>query len=105
MADSMKKTTEIKIEIDPEMAQGAYSNMAMIVHNESEFVVDFVFVQPGTGKNKVRARIIQSPGHAKRLLLALDENIKKYEERFGQIKIASKPKQSIMPTSSTEVKH
>ena len=86
---------QIQIEIDDQTAQGVYSNLAMIGHSETEFVLDFIFVQPQVPKAKVRARIITSPQHAKRFLLALEDNIKKYEQRFGEIRIATvaEPKQ------------
>lgn len=78
---------QIQIEIDDQTAQGVYSNLAMIGHSETEFVLDFIFVQPQVPKAKVRARIITSPQHAKRFLLALEDNIKKYEQHFGEIRI------------------
>lgn len=83
--------TEIQIEIDDQTAQGIYSNLAMIAHSETEFIFDFIFVQPQTNKAKVKARIITSPTHAKRLMLAMQENISRYEQRFGEIKIITYP--------------
>ncbi|MFH1238619.1 MAG: DUF3467 domain-containing protein [bacterium] len=82
---------EIKIEIDEQTANGLYINLALISHNETEFVLDFLFAQPQTAKAKVRSRIITSPSHTKRLLMALQDNVRKYEEKFGQIKIAAGP--------------
>jgi hypothetical protein len=79
---------QIQIEVDEQTAQGVYSNLAMISHSETEFILDFIFVQPQMGKAKVRSRIITSPSHLKRLLMALDDNIKRYEQRFGEIKAA-----------------
>jgi hypothetical protein len=79
------KKPEVQIEIDDATAQGVYVNLAMIGHSENEFVIDFIFLQPQTPKAKVRSRIITSPGHAKRLLAALQENIAKYEARFGAV--------------------
>lgn len=79
---------QIQIEIDDVMAQGTYANLAMIAHTETEFVIDFVYVQAQAPKAKVRARILSSPAHTKRLLLALDENMKRYEAKFGSIKAA-----------------
>ena len=81
-----KKKSEIQIEIDENTAQGVYSNLAMVGHSDGEFVVDFVFLQPQSPKAKVRSRVILSPNHAKRLLTALQENISKYEARFGSVK-------------------
>jgi hypothetical protein len=80
------KKPEIQIEIDDATAQGSYSNLAMISHSENEFVIDFIFLQPQVAKGKVRSRVIVSPGHAKRLLAALQDNIAKHEARYGEIR-------------------
>jgi hypothetical protein len=77
---------QVQIEIDEVVARGIYTNLAMIAHTPSEFLLDFVFLTPQQPKAKVLARIISSPGHTKRLLLALQDNVKRYEERFGEIK-------------------
>ena len=87
-----KNEKQIQIEIDDAVAQGAYSNLALISHSESEVVLDFVFVQPQAPKARVRARVITSPSHAKRLLKALEENLKNYESRFGEIKMPQQDK-------------
>lgn len=76
---------QVQIEVDENVAQGIYSNLALISHSETEFILDFIFLQPQGPKAKVRSRIITSPSHAKRLLAALEDNIKKYESRFGKI--------------------
>ncbi|HEV7346753.1 DUF3467 domain-containing protein [Telluribacter sp.] len=76
---------QINIELSEEMAEGVYSNLAMIAHSNSEFIVDFIRLMPGVPKAKVKARIILTPEHAKRLLLALNDNIRKYEEVHGTI--------------------
>jgi hypothetical protein len=81
------KKTEIKIEIDEQTSNGAYSNSALISHSETEFVLDFIFVQPQINKMKVRSRIISSPKQAKRLFEALRQNIAKYELKFGTIQL------------------
>ena len=98
MSDDPKKQqpvpVQVKIELDPETAQGAYVNMAMVNHNETEFTLDFIYVQPQEPKGKVRARIISSPKHAKRLLLALQDSIAGYERKFGTIDIGP----NVMPT-------
>lgn len=86
-----KKKPEIQIEIDDVTAQGAYANSALITHTEGEVVIDFIFLQPQAPKAKVRSRVITSPGHAKRLLSALQDNIAKYEARFGPIKTDARP--------------
>ena len=82
---------QIQIEVDETVAQGIYSNLALISHSETEIILDFIFLQPQVPKAKVRTRIITSPTHAKKLLLALEDNIKKYESRFGEIEIATQP--------------
>src|SRR5688572_13565176 len=77
---------QINIELSEEIAEGIYSNLAMIAHSNSEFVIDFIKLMPGVPKARVKARIIVTPEHAKRLLNALKENIDKYEANFGIIK-------------------
>lgn len=77
---------QINIELSEEIAEGVYSNLAMIAHSNSEFVIDFIRLMPGVPKAKVKARVVITPEHAKRLLSALKDNIKKYEEAFGDIK-------------------
>lgn len=76
---------QIQIELDPETAQGAYVNMAMVNHTEGEFTLDFIYVQPQAPKAKVRARIISSPKHTKRLLLALQDSVRQFEAKHGVI--------------------
>ncbi len=76
---------QINIELSEDMAEGIYSNLAIITHSNSEFVVDFVRIMPGIPKAKVKSRIILTPDHAKRLLLALNDNIRKFEEMNGEI--------------------
>jgi hypothetical protein len=82
---------QVKIELDAETAQGMYINMAMVNHNESEFTLDFIYVQPQEPKGKVRARVISSPKHTKRLLLALQDAIAGYERKFGTIDVSGTP--------------
>ena len=77
---------QINIELSEEIAEGVYSNLAMIAHSNSEFVIDFIRLMPGVPKAKVKSRVIITPEHAKRLLTALKDNVKKYEEVFGVIK-------------------
>ncbi len=84
--DDKKKQNQINVELNEEVAQGIYSNLAIITHSSSEFVLDFVRVMPGVPKAKVQSRIILTPEHAKRLLLALQDNINKYETVHGKIK-------------------
>jgi Protein of unknown function (DUF3467) len=76
---------QMQIDIDDTVAQGTYSNLVLINHNDNEFVLDFAYIQPTTPRARVRARVIASPRHAKRLLRALEHNLRRYEERFGRI--------------------
>jgi hypothetical protein len=78
---------QINIELGENEAEGAYSNLVLITHSPAEFVFDFARVLPGKPKAKVYARIIKAPQHAKSFLLALQDNIKKYEEQYGEIKL------------------
>ncbi|WP_448518909.1 DUF3467 domain-containing protein [Rhodoflexus sp.] len=81
----------LNIELPEEIADGLYTNLAMIAHSHTEFVIDFISMLPGMPKAKVRSRIVTTPEHAKRLLMALKDNIDKYEESFGKIKLAEEP--------------
>jgi len=90
MAEEQKKN-QLNIEISEEVADGIYSNLAIITHSNSEFVLDFVRVMPGVPKAKVRARVLLTPQHAKRLLRALTDNINKFEDLHGNIKEAELP--------------
>ncbi len=75
----------MQLELSPEVAEGVYSNMAVIAHSPSEFVLDFVRVMPGMPKAKIMTRVMMTPENAKRLLGALNENIRRYEMQFGEI--------------------
>ena len=81
-----KAANELNIELPEEIAQGTYSNLAIITHSHSEFVVDFIRMMPGLPKAKVQSRIILTPQHAKRLMKALIDNVNKYESMHGDIK-------------------
>ena len=81
----------LQVEIDEAVARGLYTNLALITHSETEFLLDFLFLQPQTPKTKVLTRIISSPVHAKRLLWALKDNIDKYESRHGAINASQAP--------------
>lgn len=86
MADNNKQQgPQLNIELPEEVADGIYSNLAIISHSNSEFVVDFIRMMPNVPKAKVKARVILTPQHAKRLLKALADNIKKFEGQFGAI--------------------
>ncbi|MHB1147441.1 MAG: DUF3467 domain-containing protein [Lutibacter sp.] len=82
---------KINIELDDKTAEGIYSNLAIINHSVSEFVVDFISVMPGQPKAKVKSRIILTPQHAKRLVKALAENVHRFEKTHGEIKDFEQP--------------
>ncbi|HOY52735.1 MAG TPA: DUF3467 domain-containing protein [Prolixibacteraceae bacterium] len=91
MSDNKQHQQQLNIELNEEVAQGIYSNLAVITHSSSEFVVDFVRIMPGIPKANVKSRIILTPEHAKRLLMALQDNLKKYENVHGPIRISGEP--------------
>jgi uncharacterized protein (DUF1778 family) len=82
---------QLNIELSEEIAEGIFSNLAIITHSNTEFVLDFIRVMPGVPKAKVKSRIILTPEHAKRLSAALQDNIEKYEELNGRIKTHPEP--------------
>ena len=83
---SQPKQEGLNIELSEEMAEGKYSNLAVITHSPAEFIVDFIRMMPGVPKAKVKSRIVLTPQHAKRLLMALGDNISKFEAVHGTIK-------------------
>jgi hypothetical protein len=85
MSDQTNINNPINIEISEEVAEGTYANLAIITHSHAEFVIDFVNVMPGTPKSKVKNRIILTPFHAKRLMKAMIDNVKKFEASNGTI--------------------
>ena len=87
MSDQAKpaQAPQLQIELDDATAQGAYCNLVFLNHNDTEFTFDFVYVQPGGPRARVRSRIIISPRHAKRFLRAIENNIARYEQVFGKI--------------------
>lgn len=85
--ENQQNDDQLKIELTPEVAEGIYSNLAIITHSSAEVVVDFVRVLPGVPKANVKSRIVLAPEHAKRLLFALQDNIQKYEKNFGTINL------------------
>ncbi len=93
----MENKKELSIELSAEVAEGVYSNLAIISHSTSEFVIDFVRIMPGTPKANVKSRIILTPEHAKRLLFALQDNISKFEQHNGKITVGE---QSPIPPMS-----
>ena len=88
MADEKEdlKPGQINIELSEEVAEGIYSNLAIITHSNAEFVIDFIRVMPGTPKAKVKTRMLLTPQHAKRLMKALQDNVVKFEQMHGEIK-------------------
>lgn len=87
MAEQKKKApNQVNIELPEEIAEGIYSNLAIISHSHSEFILDFVRIIPNVPKAKVKSRVIVTPEHAKRFLKALADNVKKYESQHGEIK-------------------
>ena len=87
----MKNENQLQIELKEEVAEGTYANLAIIAHASSEFVMDFVRLMPGVTKAQVKSRIIMTPEHAKRLALALHDNLMRYEAQFGEIRLPERP--------------
>jgi hypothetical protein len=81
------ESPKLQIQLDEDVAQGVYANLVLLNHTENEFVLDFAFVQPTAPRAKVRARVLSSPRHTKRLLLALQKNVERFEERYGRIEL------------------
>ncbi len=86
MDDTKKKSEQIQIKANEEMSQGRYSNSMFIAHGPEEFIIDWLLNSP-TGAHLV-SRIIVTPGHVKRIISALNDNLKRYEEKYGEIKLA-----------------
>ncbi len=86
-----KDANHLNIELSEEVAEGIYSNLALITHSNSEFVIDFIKIMPGVPKAKVKSRIFLTPQHAKRLARALHDNISKFEAVHGPIKDSEFP--------------
>ena len=84
--DQQLPEQQLNIELTEDMADGEYANLAIITHSFAEFVMDFVNVMPNVPKAKVKSRIVMTPVHAKRLMRALVENVKRFEAQHGQIK-------------------
>ena len=84
----MKKDgQQLQIELKEDVAEGIYANLAVIAHSSSEFVFDFIRMMPGVAKAQVKSRIVMTPEHAKRLAYALQDNLRKYESLFGEIRL------------------
>ncbi|NLB34570.1 MAG: DUF3467 domain-containing protein [Elusimicrobia bacterium] len=82
---------QLQVSLDEETAMGKFANLGFISHSPEEFVIDFVFRPPGSPKARVLSRVLMTPGHAKRLMGALKENLEKYEKKFGKIKSYEQP--------------
>jgi len=91
MAEKDTKQKQINIELDEKIAEGTYSNLAIINHSVSEFVVDFISMMPGAPKAKVKSRIVLTPQHAKKFLKALNDNVNRFEKAHGIIKDYEQP--------------
>ena len=91
MSEDQNKEGQLNIELDESVAEGTYSNLAIINHSVSEFIVDFITVMPGVPKAKVKSRIILTPQHAKRLTKALADNVQRFEAAHGEIKDYEQP--------------
>ena len=99
MAEQQENAPQVQIDIQPEVAKGIYSNFAIISHSRAEFVVDLASALPGTPKAQVVSRAILAPEHAKRLMLALQENVIRYENEFGKIELGV-PQQKQAPRTA-----
>lgn len=89
--ENQNQENQFNIELDEKTAEGIYSNLAVINHSNTEFVVDFISIMPGLPKAKVKSRIVLTPQHAKRLTAALIDNIRKFEQVNGEIKETEQP--------------
>ena len=86
MSDQKENQKGLNIELSEEVAEGVYSNLAIITHSPSELIFDFIRIMPGVPKGRVKSRIVMTPEHAKKLLRALNDNISKYEDAIGSIR-------------------
>ncbi len=91
MSEKKIQGPQLQIELPDDVAEGEYSNLAIITHNQSEFVIDFIRMVPNVPKAKVKSRVILTPEHAKRFYRALAENLKKFEAQFGNINESDTP--------------
>ncbi len=86
-----KRKVQVQLRVDDDVAQGIYANMAMVNHTDAEFTIDFVYIQPQAPQAKVRSRIITSPKHLKRLVSALQDNLSRYEAKYGPVDMGMAP--------------
>jgi hypothetical protein len=92
--DKNQPDNQLSIELNEEVAEGVYTNLAIISHSNSEFIMDFVNIMPGIPKAKVKSRVVMSPQNTKRLIHALNENMKKFEQIHGPVKMDNSPNNS-----------
>ena len=98
MEDNNKNNqNQFQMGINPEVAEGIYSNLALITHSSSDFILDFACALPGMPQPQIKSSVIMAPEHAKRLLQALQSNIYNYEQTFGKIKMPNEPERTIAP--------
>lgn len=95
MEDKSQIQKKLNIELKEDIAQGIYSNLVIVTHSASEFILDFVRIVPGISKAQVKSRVIVTPDHAKRLVATIQENVKKYESVHGEIKMNMNPIQKL----------
>ena len=96
----MKKDgQQLQIELKEDVAEGTYANLAVIAHSSSEFVFDFIRMMPGVAKAQVKSRIVMTPEHAKRLAYASQDNLRKYESLFGEIRLPEQRQDFNIPSS------
>lgn len=97
MDNNQNANNQLQIELSPEVAEGVYSNLAVITHSSAEVLIDFIRVLPGASKAAVKSRIVMAPEHAKRLMYALQDNISKYEQALGPIKLPEATNRTATP--------
>ena len=95
--NNQQQQNQLQMGISPEVAEGTYSNLALITHSSSDFILDFACALPGMPAPQIKSRVIMAPGHAKRLLQALQSNIYNYEQSFGKIKLSDEQERTIAP--------
>ncbi len=83
----MNRPQQINLTLDEDVSQGTYSNIALVNHSSAEMVIDFARLMPGTPRTRIQQRIIMTPQHAKTFLRTLEDNIRKYEARYGEIRM------------------
>ena len=96
------KENQLQIELKEDIAEGIYANLAIIAHSTSEFVFDLVRMMPGVNKAKVKSRVVMTPEHAKRLAMALQDNLMRYEAQFGEIRLPERGGYGAVPPFKVE---